>query len=143
MRSKNFAFLILLLLTPGCASAPQHLAHFQNDVENATRSEEIVLDYCYKNVFFAIIQVLNDTTTTIYLKDYDKGIIMARNQTGQALGDFQQPSHNFGFWLNDLDGKTKITLKMVGAQWPMGGTAQEEFALIKKELELRKRCATE
>jgi len=128
----------MVILLSGCALAQQHLAHFRENVERSKKVTEKVFDYPYKEVFVAIVQVLNDTVTVIYEKDFDNGIILAKNALGYALGDFQQPSHNFGFWLKDLgNGKTKVTLRMVNVQWPMGGTAEDEFNLIKRELEIR------
>ncbi len=135
--------LILMLITSclglcGCATAQQHLAHFRQDVERSNKTAETIFDYSYKDVFMAIVQVCNDTVTTIYTKDFERGIILGKNDLGNALGDFQKPSHNFGFWLKDLgNNKTKVTLRMVEPQWPMGGTAEDEFNLIKKELEMR------
>ncbi|MFA5337660.1 MAG: hypothetical protein WC330_04950 [Candidatus Omnitrophota bacterium] len=135
--------LILMLITSclglcGCAPAQHHLAHFRQDVERSNKTAETIFDYPYKDVFMAIVQVCNDTVTTIYTKDFDTGIILGKNDLGNALGDFQKPSHNFGFWLKDLgNNKTKVTLRMVEPQWPMGGTAEDEFNLIKKELEIR------
>jgi hypothetical protein len=138
MIRKWLVCLLGLVLLSGCAPAQQHLSHFREDVERTNKVAERVFDYPYKDVFLAIVQVLNDTGTVIYEKDFDNGIILAKNALGYALGDFQQPSHNFGFWLKDLgNGKTKVTLRMVNVQWPMGGTAEEEFNLIKRELELR------
>ncbi len=130
------AWVMGVLLLSGCAPAQQHLAHFREDVERTNKVAEKVFEYPYKDVFLAIVQVLNDTDTAIYTKDFDKGIILAKNKLG--LGDFQMPSHNFGFWLEDLgNNKTKVILRMVNVQWPMGGTAEEEFNLIMKELEMR------
>lgn len=133
---KLILLFIITILVSGCAPAQQHLAHFREDVERTKKVEEMIFDYTYKDVFLAIVQVLNDTAAVIYEKDFDNGIILAKNASG--LGDFQMPSHNFGFWLKDLgDGKTKVTLRMVNVQWPMGGTAEEEFNLIKRELKMR------
>jgi hypothetical protein len=138
------AWVMGILLLSGCAPAQQHLAHFREDVERSNKVAEKVFDYPYKDVFLAIVQVLNDTVTVIYVKDFDKGIILAKNALGYALGDFQQPSHNFGFWLKDLgNSTTKVTLRMVNVQWPMGGTAGEEFNLIKRELEMRAKLKNE
>ena len=136
---KKLIFLfILAMVVSGCAPAQQHLAHFREDVERSNKVAEKVFDYPYKDVFVAIVQVLNDTGTVIYEKDFDNGVILAKNAIGYALGDFQQPSHNFGFWLQDIgNGKTNVTLRMVNVQWPMGGTAEEEFNLIKRELQIR------
>lgn len=133
---KLICLFIMVILVNGCAPAQQHLAHFREDVEKTNKVAEKVFDYSYKDVFLAIVQVLNDTVTSIYVKDFDKGIILGKNILG--LGDFQMPSHNFGFWLEGLsNNKTKVTLRMVDVQWPMGGTAEEEFNLIEKELEMR------
>jgi len=141
---KVIAFFVIAILMSGCAPAQQHLAHFRQDVERTNKVAEKVFDYPYKEVFLAIVQVLNDTVTVIYEKDFDNGIILAKNALGYALGDFQQPSHNFGFWLKDLgNSKTKVTLRMVNVQWPMGGTAEEEFNLIKRELEMRAKLKNE
>jgi len=135
---KIIYLFVVTILVGGCAPAQQHLSHFREDVERTNRIAEEVYDYPYKDVFLAIVQVLNDTVTTIYMKDFDKGIILGKNDLGYALGDFQKPANNFGFWLKDLgNNKTKVTLRMVSVQWPMGGTAGEEFNLIKKELEMR------
>jgi len=131
-------FLGLILLLNGCASASQHLAHFREDVEKTKKVAERDFDGSYSEVFLAIVQVLNDTVATIYVKDFDDGIIIAKNDLGMALGDFQKPSHNFGFWLHDLgNNKTKVTLKMVDVDWLMGGTAEDEFNLIQRELDLQ------
>ena len=136
---KKIIFLfILAMVVSGCAPAQQHLAGFREDVERSKKSAEKVFDYSYKDVFLATVQVLNDTGAVIYTKDFDNGVILSKNASGYALGDFQMPSHNFGFWLKDLgNNKTKVTLKMVEPQWPMGGTAEDEFNLIKRELEIR------
>lgn len=135
MKKLIYLFVIAILIS-GCAPAQQHLAHFREDVERTNKVAERVFDCHYKDVFLAIVQVLNDTGAAIYEKDFDNGIILAKNVSG--LGDFQMPSHNFGFWLKDLgNGKTEVTLRMVNVQWPMGGTAEEEFNLIKKELEIK------
>ena len=130
---------VIGILLSGCTPAQLHLAHFREDVERTNKVAERVFDYSYKNVFLAIIQVLNDTGVVIYTKDFDNGIILGKNASG--LGDFQMPSHNFGFWLKGLgNNKTKVTLQMVEPQWPMGGTADDEFNLIKRELEMRAKC---
>jgi len=137
MKKLSYLFVMAILMS-GCAPAQVHLANFREDVERTHKVAERVFAYRYKDVFLAIVQVLNDTVTTIYTKDYNNGIILGKNDLGQALGDFQKPSHNFGFWLKDLgNGKTEVTLRMVEPQWPMGGTAEEEFNLIKRELETR------
>jgi hypothetical protein len=134
---RKILVLLLCLGLCGCAAGP-HLEHFQRDVERTRKVEEKTFDYSFKEVFLAIVQVLNDTVTTIYKKDFDKGIILGKNDLGLALGDFQKPSHNFGFWLEDLgNNKTKVTLRMVDVSWLMQGTAEEMFNLIKEELETR------
>jgi len=135
MKKLIYLFIMVMLMS-GCAPAQQHLSHFREDVERTNKVVEKVFDYPYKDVFLAIVQVLNDTRVVIYTKDFDNGIILGKSASG--LGDFQMPSHNFGFWLKDLgNNKTKVTLRMVEPQWPMGGTAGDEFDLIKNELELR------
>lgn len=135
MKKLIYLFVVIMSLS-GCAPARQHLLSFREDVERSNKVAEMVFDYPYKDVFLATIQVLNDTRVIIYTKDFDNGIILGKSSSG--LGDFQMPSHNFGFWLKDLgNNKTKITLRMVEPQWPMGGTAGDEFELIKNELELR------
>ncbi len=138
------AWMMGILLLSGCAAGP-HLEHFRRDVERTHKVEERVFDYSIKDVFLAIVQVLNDTGTVIYEKDYDNKIILGMSEnSGFSTGFYLRPSHNFGFWLIDLgNNKTKVILKMVAVEWLMQGTAEEEFNLIKRELEMRTKLKNE
>ncbi|MCP4649633.1 MAG: hypothetical protein GY853_06080 [PVC group bacterium] len=130
--------LVLIIGLSGCAPAQSHLAHFRKDVERTNKIEEKIFNYSYAEVFTAIVQVLNDTVTTIYEKDFDEGVILGKNDLGISAGDFQKPSHNFGFWLENMDkNRTKVILRMVDVHYLMAGTAEDEFNLIQKELETR------
>ena len=138
------AWVMGALFLSGCAAGPR-LKSFRRDVERTQKVEERVFDYPIKDVFLAIVQVLNDTGTVIYEKDFDNKIILGMSENpGFATGFYLRPSHNFGFWLIDLDNsKTKVILRMVPAEFLQQVTAEKEFNLIKRELETRVKLRNE
>jgi len=138
------AWAIGALLLSGCATGPR-LKSFRRDVEGTQKVEERIFDYPIKDVFLAIVQVLNDTGTVIYEKDFDNKIILGLCENpGFATGFYLRPSNNFGFWLVDLDNsKTKVILRMVAAEFLQQVTAEKEFNLIKRELETRVKLKNE
>jgi hypothetical protein len=120
----------------GCATGSAYLKDYRRDVEHAKQAVEENFAYPYKEVFFAVAQVLNDMGVAIYVKDFDNGVILAMGTTQGAY--YVTPSTNFGFWLNRTDTKnTKVTLRIAGTKWLPGASPQDVFNMIKKELELR------
>lgn len=133
---KVTVLLVLGLFLLGCSAGSVYLKDFRRDVENARQAEEGIFEYTYKDVFLALVQVVNDIGAAIYVKDFDNGVLLAMGTTRGAYP--VSPSTNFGFWLEHIDSKkTKVILRIAGVKWLAGATAEDVFHRIEKELEFR------
>ncbi|MBI5024096.1 MAG: hypothetical protein HZC18_03750 [Candidatus Omnitrophica bacterium] len=97
-----------------------------------------LFSYSYDDAFLAIVDVIHDWGATIFIKDYDKGIISARD-----FGpNFNIPGKIFGFNLSKVsDTDTKIILKVTRKSYGIDTAAPEDvFDAIEKQILFRERA---
>lgn len=82
----------------------------QREVEDTKYIFEKQYAYAYKEAFLSTLNLLRDWNVEIYLKDFDKGIILAR-----AYKNWNAPSDNFGLYFYKVsEQETKIVLRIAG-----------------------------
>lgn len=124
------------------------------DLEESEYVYEKTFGYSYKEVFLASLTAMRDLGANVYLKDYDKGIILVRPELqvdpmAQHIGalpvSFGTPGKRSGLFLERIgEEKTKVILRAIRV-FPTYGTASAEdvFISIEKEIVFTERMKNE
>lgn len=137
---KMITLLALAALISGCAVSNLHI-RMKNTVERSRRISEERFNYSYKDVFSAIVQLLNDGAQVIYEKDFEKGVIMV---SGGATFELAV-GVSYGFWLEKINDKeTKVILKIDernvrGGGYLVGLTVKDFFDRLENELGIQEK----
>jgi hypothetical protein len=138
--SKKVLILILLLSLNGCASLQEVNKGEQKAIENSGHIFEKTFEHSYKEVFLASINVVHDWGANIFIKDYDKGLILARDFGNP--NPTSMPGKSCGLYFQKVaDSKTKVTLKVFDITMGMlvSASSDDVFGEIEREIQFRQR----
>ena len=106
----GISIFLAAFLSHGFAYTQKFNIDSQREVENTKYVFEKPYAYPYKEAFLSTLNLLRDWNVEIYLKDFDKGIILAR-----AYKNWNAPSDNFGLYFYKVsDQETRIVLRIAG-----------------------------
>jgi len=159
MLYRKIIILLIIIFTSGCVTTEKvdldkdkklswyevELHNLENNPRGDAYISEIILDYSYKEVYLASLEVVRDWGVNIIFRDYDKGVIFVRPalefpiENGKNLS---APGRECGLFLQKInDMKTKVTLKAV-RRFPLySATAEDIFKSIEKEIEFQRKVA--
>ena len=144
---KKGLLFIIIIFVRGCDTGnstfpgigiPFH-KECQTELENIKKVDQRTYPYSYKKVFAASVNMLHDMGVDIYLKDYDKGMLLA---TG--FKRFSAPSTNFGLYFQTIsEQETKVSLKIGGYSYididqQISPTANAVFDKLENEIQIEK-----
>jgi len=130
--------IAMLILMSGCASMQEFNVNGQRAVENTSHIFNRIYNVPFKEVFLSCLDLLHDYNAEIYLKDFDKGIILARAAAG-AASNWSMPSDNVGIYFEKVNNQeTKVTLKTAASIFRRA-TPKYFLDAIEKEIKFRER----
>ena len=135
---KTICLLVLGMMVSGCASMQEFNQRGQNDIEHSNYIYEKTYRGSYREGFIACLNYLIEGNAEVYLKDYARGIILARIHSNS---NWSMPSDNMGLYINKINSEEiKVTLKLSGLISIGGRKANPEdaFNTINKEIKFQR-----
>ncbi|MFH1622822.1 MAG: hypothetical protein ABIA97_06890 [Candidatus Omnitrophota bacterium] len=151
------AWGIVILLLSGCVTMKEvdldgdkklswyevQLHNLENNPRGDAYVSDMTLDYPYKEVYLASLDIVRDWGVNIIFRDYDKGVIFVRPTLEFPIENSKNlsaPGRECGLFFQKInDMKTKVTLKAV-RRFPLySATAEDIFKSIEKEIRFRRK----
>ncbi len=128
----------MAMLVSGCASMQGFNQRGQESIEQSNYVYERVYEGPYGEVFLACLNYFIEGNAEVYLKDYTRGIILARIH---SASNWSMPSDNMGIYIDKINSQNiKVILKLTGLISIGGRKAKPEdvFNAINKEIEFQR-----
>jgi len=123
------------------------LHNLEQNPRGSPYASEIILEYPYKEVYLAALNVVRDWGVNIVFRDYEKGVIFVRPALEFAIEtgkNFSAPGRECGLFIKKIDAvKTGVALKAIRRfpNYSSSSRAEDVFRAIEREIQFRKKVS--